>query len=81
MGQLELAALIESELNTPARKIIYKNDIRDEIAHAKNGFYISLRRPLSKKVSPTDLGALDAINDTLQVLGTLDAKHYVPERP
>jgi hypothetical protein len=72
MKQLELAAFIESELNTLAQKIINKKEISDEIAHAKIGFYLSLRRTLNNKASPADIGVLDAINDTLQTLGIVE---------
>ena len=49
-----------------------KKNVSDEIAHAKIGFYLSLRRVLNSKETPADIGFLDAINDTLQALGIIE---------
>ncbi|WP_095107821.1 hypothetical protein [Pseudomonas sp. Irchel 3E20] len=72
MTNIELNVFIETELNLLARRIIDKKNVSDEIAHAKIGFYLSLRRVLNSKETPADIGFLDAINDTLQALGIIE---------
>jgi hypothetical protein len=72
MTNIELNVFIETELNLLAQRIIDKKNVSDEIAHAKIGFYLSLRRALNSKATPADTGFLDAINDTLQALGIIE---------
>jgi hypothetical protein len=68
---LDLGIFIESELNALAQKIIDEKNISDETAHARIGFYLSLRRALNSQASPADIALLDAVNDTLKVLGII----------
>lgn len=72
MKNKDIGSLIESQLNALAQQIIDKKSTSDEIAHAKIGFYLTLRRTLDAKPTPADIGLLDAINDTLQALGIID---------
>lgn len=52
MGQLELAALIESELNTPARKISIKTISATRLLTPKTDFiFLYVAPPEQKSVS------------------------------
>ncbi len=60
--------------------IHYGQAIRDHDGDAEDHalgeviFYAALRRALAGKATRQDLGLLDAVNDTLQELGILDAR-------
>jgi hypothetical protein len=69
---MELTNFIETKLNEYAQKIVQGSQKSDELAFGQISFYLSLRRVLSGKATPQDIGLVDAINDTLQELGIVD---------
>ncbi|WP_397450137.1 hypothetical protein [Pseudomonas sp. NA-150] len=73
MSAESLNAFVEEQINLAAGKIIsQKRSEGDEMSCGKLGFYMAVRRVMSKRATPEDLGMLDAINDTLQQLAVLD---------
>lgn len=70
---MSLNALIEEKLNHYAQKIVAGGSQTDEMAVGEINFYIALRRVVNDKGTLQDLGLMDAINDTLQALGKIEA--------
>ncbi|MEX5539567.1 hypothetical protein [Pseudomonas poae] len=73
---MELSAFttdLELSINSLAQRIIDAGPKIDQVTHAKLGFYLSLRRVIKKNANPSDIGVMDAINDTLQKLSIIDA--------
>ncbi|MBD2496621.1 hypothetical protein H6G75_20105 [Nostoc sp. FACHB-280] len=70
---MELTNFVESKLNEYAEKIVKGGDKSDDLAFGQISFYLSLRRVLKGKSSLQDVGLVDAINDTLQELGIIEA--------
>jgi hypothetical protein len=66
---MDIAPFVEEKINTFARKILEGGAKVDEHALGELLFYITLRRVLSGKGTPQDLGLVDAVNDTLQQKG------------
>ena len=58
--------LYSSKINADSSKV-------DEHALGELYFYMALRRVLGKTASISDLGMMDAINDTLQEKGLIDS--------
>lgn len=71
MHKVDLQEKIEFEINKLAKMIVEKKANSDEIAHAKIGFYLALQRVLAGSARPGDIGLMDAVNDTLQMLGIM----------
>lgn len=69
---MALNEFIETKVNEYAQKIVKGSDKSDELAFGELSFYLSLRRVLTDKATPQDVGLVDAINDTLQELGVLE---------
>jgi hypothetical protein len=65
---MDLKEFLDDEVNKAATNILTKGDKIDEVALGKLHFFLALRRALTKKASPEELGLLDAVNDTLQAL-------------
>ena len=68
---MELSQLIEDKLNYYADAIIKGHDKIDEHAFGEMKFYMALRRIINNKSTFEDIGMMDAINDTLQILGLI----------
>ena len=71
---MDLLPFVEAKINKYGNAIITRDDKMDDLALGELTFYITLRRALKGTASTQDKGMLDAINDTLQELGVLDAK-------
>lgn len=71
---MDLAKLIEEQLNKLAQRITTGGATSDELALGQMTFYMALRRVISGKGTAQDIGLMDAINDTLQELGIIDKK-------
>ena len=70
---MALDSFIENKLNTFADRIKDGSDRVDEHALGELTFFMALRRVLSQKATPQDLGLMDAINDTLQEKGIIES--------
>lgn len=71
---MDLLPFVEAKIDHYAKSIVTKGDKMDDLALGELTFYITLRRALQGTASTQDKGLLDAINDTLQELGIVDAK-------
>lgn len=71
---MDLTNFIEERLKKLAQRIIDGGESRDEVALGEMTFFMALRRVMSGKATPQDIGTMDAINDTLQELGIIDKK-------
>src|SRR5262245_20646822 len=60
---------VESEINNACKQIIEKGHKLDDHAFGKLAFLLALRRVLTGKGTPEDLGLMDAVNDFLQARG------------
>jgi hypothetical protein len=69
---MELSQHIEQKLNQYAKSIQDSGAKLDELALGQTFFYMALRRVLTGRATPQDIGLMDAINDTLQVLGLVE---------
>jgi hypothetical protein len=69
---MELSQHIEQKLNQYAKSIQDSGAKLDELALGQMFFYMALRRVLTGRATPQDIGLMDAINDTLQVLGLVE---------
>lgn len=70
---MSLNAFVEDKLNRYAQKIVSGGAITDDLAVGELTFYITLKRALNGAATTQDLGLLDAVNDTLQELGLVQA--------
>jgi hypothetical protein len=70
---MSLNTFIEDKLNQYAQKIIGGGARSDDLAVGELTFYVTLKRAVSGNATTQDLGMLDAINDTLQELGLVEA--------
>lgn len=73
MSSEELKVFLDQKVNDFAQRILDKGDATDELAVGELFFYTSLRSAIDKKAGKKELGLLDAINDTLQHLGKVEA--------
>jgi hypothetical protein len=69
---MDLSMFIEEKLNYYAESIITGHEKIDEHALGEMTFYMALRRILNSNATYEDIGMMDAINDTLQMLGLID---------
>ena len=69
---MALDQFIEDKLNQYAKTIIERGTKSDEHALGEMVFYMALRRVISGKATPQDIGMMDAINDTLQEKGLIE---------
>jgi hypothetical protein len=70
---MDLSSFVEDKLNQYAKKILTGGATADEHALGEITFYTSLRRVLEGKATAQDVGMVDAVNDTLQQLGLVQA--------
>ena len=63
---MQLEEMIKEKISHYSQAIGAGSAKKDEHALAEIEFFLALRRILSKKATPADLGLFDAINDTLQ---------------
>ena len=70
---MDLNSFIEKKLNHYAQAIIDGSAKVDEHALGEMVFYMALRRVLSQRATIQDIGMMDAINDTLQEKGIVEA--------
>ena len=70
---MDLNSFIEQKLNRYAKAIIDGSAKIDEHALGEMFFYMALRRVLTGKATYQDIGMMDAINDTLQEKGIVEA--------
>lgn len=65
MPKIDLASFIEEKINFYAQEMIEGGKETDEHALGEITFYLALRRLITGQAIPSDLGLLDAVNDTL----------------
>jgi hypothetical protein len=70
---MSLNTFVEAKLNQYAQKIIDGGARSDDLAVGELTFYVTLKRALSGTATTQDIGMLDAINDTLQEAGLIEA--------
>ena len=70
---MEIGQFIEDKLNHYAESIARGGNRIDEHALGELTFYMALRRIQEGKGTPQDIGTMDAVNDTLQEFGVLEA--------
>ena len=73
MPKIDLNNLVEEKTNHYARKITEGGAKTDEHAFGELSFYLALRRVTTGKATMQDIGMMDAINDTLEQLGVIEA--------
>lgn len=69
---MELLEFIEMKLNEYAKSVQEGGARIDELALGQMTFYMALRRILTGRATPQDIGMMDAINDVLQELGLIE---------
>ena len=69
---MSLLEFVEKKINYYANAIVTKGDKLDNMSEGELHFCFALRRVLGGNATITDLGLLDAINDTLQQLGKVE---------
>jgi hypothetical protein len=69
---MELTELVEKKIDECASRIVSGGTRTDEVAFGKLAFYLALRRVQENKATTSDIGLMDAINDTLQALALVD---------
>ncbi|KPB32319.1 MULTISPECIES: hypothetical protein [Pseudomonas syringae group genomosp. 2] len=75
MIKAEFKVFIEERIKLAALLLADgKISARDDMAEGKLSVLLTLRRALSGKGTAKDLGMLDAINDSLQLLQILNSK-------
>jgi len=72
MPKVDLSGFIEENINSYAQQMIEGGKETDEHALGEITFYLAMRRLIMGQATQTDLGMLDAINDTLVKLGLLE---------
>ena len=70
---MSLLKFVESKINSYAKSILEAGDKLDQLSFGELEFYMSLRRVLKGTANPDDIGMIDAVNDTLQHLGIIQA--------
>lgn len=74
MIKADFETFVEDQINLAAQSIATKKSAKlDDIGFGKLVFFLSVRRALQGSANAEDIGLLDAINDSLQVLGVLDS--------
>jgi hypothetical protein len=71
---MELNEYLEQAITRNVAKLSDKLQGNDEIALAALTFLFALKRVVAKKATASDVGTMDAINDTLQFLDLLESK-------
>lgn len=85
MNQQAFVQFIEQQINGAAQQIIRDGDKLDDFAGGQLAFYLNLRKVVKKTASRSEMGMLDAVNDTLQALGIIERSQtlvgYIEQDP